>query len=106
METFFQSTACQKVPLLPTAKVRLEIEVLSQELPEPQLSSLVTLMTEERLELDFLQEPERLLSEAAEPWLVSPLVDKEPTSHSSRPTDPTTRLEERERTGQELEVSQ
>ena len=92
--------------MLPTAKVRLEIEDLSLELQEHQLLSSVTLKMVRRLELDFHQEPERQSSVAVEPWLVSPLVDKELISHSSRPTDPGTKPRVRERTGQELEVLQ
>ena len=104
MEIFFQSTACQKVPSSPTVRVRLETEDLSPELQELLLSSSVTPMTEERPESDFHPEPERLSSVAAELWSVSPLVDREPISHSLRLTDPGTRPRVRERTGQELEV--
>ena len=87
-----------------TVKVKSVIEAHSPEPPALPLSSLVTPMMEERLESDFLPEPERLSVEIAEPWSESSLVDKELTSHSSRLPTPGSRLEERERTGQELEV--
>ena len=105
MEIFFQSTACQKEPSFLTAKPNSEIEAHSPEPPAPQLSSLVTPMMVRKLESDFHPVPERPSLELAEPWLESSLVVKEPTSHSSRPLTPGSRLEERERTGQELEVS-
>ena len=104
MEIFFQLTLCQKELSFQTVRVSKEIEVHSPEPPELQQLSLDTLMTERRLESDFHPEPERPLSELAELWLEYALVDKEPISHSSRPTTLGTRLRVRESTGQELEV--
>jgi len=104
LEIFFQSIKCQRVPSSLTVKVNSETEDLSPELQElPPLSS-ATLRTEERPELDFHQELERLSKAAAEPWSEFALVDKEPISHSLRPPTPGSRLEQRETTGQELEV--
>ena len=94
----------KKELLSQTAKANKEIEAHSPELPELQLSLSVTPMTERRPELDSHQEPERPSSEPAELWLVLSLVDRELTSHSSRPTTPGTKPRVRERTGQELEV--
>ena len=81
LEIFFQSIKCQRVPSSPTAKVNSETEDLSPEPQEPQPLSSVTLMTEERPELDSHQEPERPSKAAAEPWSEFALVDKEPISH-------------------------
>ena len=82
MEIFFQSTACQKVPLLPTVKEREETEEVSPEHQELQPSSSVTPMISERPDLDSHPELERLSSEDAELWLVLPPVVEEQTSHS------------------------
>jgi len=106
LEIFFQSIKCQRVPSSLTAKVNSEIEDLSPEHPELHPSSSVTPMTAERQESDFHQELERPSLAPAEPWLEFALVDKEPISHSLRLTDPGSRLEQRETTGQELEVLQ
>lgn len=105
MEIFFQLTPCQKEPSFPTVKVRSETEAHSPELQEPQPSSSVTPTMEERLESDSHPELERPLSDHAELWSESSPVDKEPISHSSRLPTPGSKPEERERTGQELEVS-
>merc|ERR1712166_261941 len=105
-EIFFQSMPCQRVPSSLTVKANSVIEAHSPEPPAPQLSSLGTPMTAERLESDFHPVPERPSKDLAEPWLESSLVVKELTSHSSRLPTPGSRPEERERTGQELEVSQ
>ncbi len=103
---FFQLTLCQKVQSFPTAKVNLEIEELSLELPEPPPLLLVTPKMERRPESDSHPAPERPSLVTAEPWLEFAPVDKEPTNHSLRPPTLGSRLEERETTGQELEVSQ
>jgi len=79
---FSQSNLCQKELLSPTARVRWEIEDPSLELPEPQLSLLVTPMMVRRLELDFHPVPERPFLEAAELWLELLLEVKEPISLS------------------------
>ena len=97
---------CQKELSFPTVKVKSEIEEHSLELQEHQPLLSVTPMMERKLELDSHQEPERLLSDHAEPWLESLLEVKEPISHSSKPPTPGSRQEERETTGQELEVLQ
>merc|ERR1711988_1377395 len=81
LEIFFQSIKCQRVPSSPTVKVNSETEDLSPEPQELHLLSSVTLMTEERPELDFHQEPERPSQEAVEQWSEFALVDKEPISH-------------------------
>jgi len=106
LEIFFQSIKCQRVPSSPTVKVNSETEDLSPEPQEPHLLSLVTLMTEERPELDFHQELERPSQEAAEQWSEFALVDKEPISHFLRLTLLGTKLKQRETTGQESEVLQ
>lgn len=106
MVIFSQSTPCQRELSFPTVKVNKEIEDLSLEPPEPQLSSLVTPKMVRKPELDFHQELERLLSVPAELWSVSAPVDKEQISHSLRQPTPGTRQRERERTGQSLEVLQ
>jgi len=106
LEIFFQSIKCQRVPSSQTVKVNSETEELSLEPQELQLSLLVTPMTVERQESVFHQEPERPSKAVAEPWLESVPVDREQINHSSRPPTHGTRLRERERTGQELEVLQ
>lgn len=106
MEIFFQSTLCQKELLFPTAKVNSEIEELSPEPPELPLLSSVTPRMVRRLESDSHPAPERPSLVHAELWSVFAPVVRELTSHSLRPPTPGSRLEERERTGQELEVSQ
>jgi len=106
LEIFFLSIKCQRVPSSLTVKVNSETEDHSPELQELPLLSLVTLMMEEDPELDFHQELERLFQEAAEPWLELSLVDKEPISHFLRLPTLGTRTEQRETTGQELEVLQ
>ena len=95
---------CQKELSFPTAKENLEIEDHSPEPQEPPPSSSVTPMTEERPESDSHPEPERPSKAPAELWSESSLEVRELTSHSSRPPTPGSRPEERERTGQELEV--
>ena len=92
--------------MFPTAKVNLETEEVSLELPEPPPLLLVTPRTERRPESDSHLAPERPSLVTAEPWLESAPVDREPINHSLRPTPLGTRLEERETTGQESEVSQ
>lgn len=89
-----------------TARVNSETEELSLEPPEPPPLSSVTPRTERRPELDSHPEPERPSLVTAEPWLEFALEVKEPISHSLRLPTPGSRLEERETTGQELEVSQ
>ena len=106
MEIFFQLMPCQKEPSYPTAKVKSETEAHSPELQAHQPSSSVTPMTEERPESDSHPELERPLSDHAELWLESSPEDREPISHSSRLPTPGSKPEERERTGQELEVLQ
>ena len=104
METFFQSPKCQRVPLSLTARPRRETEAPSPEHPALPPSSSVMLRMVERLESDFHPVPERPSQLPAELWLVFALVVKELISHSLRLPTPGTRLEERETTGQELEV--
>jgi len=106
LEIFFQSPKCQKVPSSQTAKARRETEAHSLEHPALPPSSSVTLRMVEKLESDFHLVPERLSHLPAEPWLEFAPVVKEPINHSLRPPTPGTRLEERETTGQESEVSQ
>ena len=106
MVIFFQLTLCQKELSFPTVKVNLEIEDLSPEPQEPLPLLLVTPKMERRPESDSHPAPERPSLETAEPWLEFAPVDKEPTNHSLRPPTLGIRLEERETTGQELEVSQ
>ena len=106
LEIFFQSIKCQRVPSSLTVKVNSEIEDLSPEPQELQPLSLVTLKTEERAESDSHQELERPSKVAAEPWSEFALVDKEQINHSLRPMPHGIRLEQRETTGQELEVLQ
>ena len=105
LEIFFQLSPCQKVPSFPTARVNSEIEDHSLEPPELPLLSSVTPRMARRPESDSHPVPERPSLVPAELWLVSALVDKELINHSLRPPTPGSRLEERETTGQELEVS-
>jgi hypothetical protein len=101
----YQSTPSPKVLSFLTAKPRQETEALSQELQVAQPSSLVTLMTAKRPELDFHQEPEEPSQVTAEPWLESLLVVEELTSQFARPVTHTTDGRQREEEhGQELEV--
>jgi hypothetical protein len=103
---FFQLTHSQKELSFPTVKVNLETEEVSLELQEPLPLSSVTPKMEKRPESDSHQAPEKPSLVTAEPWLEFAPVDKEPINHSLRPLPLGTRLEERETTGQELEVSQ
>jgi hypothetical protein len=88
------------------AKAKSETEELLPELQDALPSSLVTPMMVRKLELDFLQEPERPLLVLAELWLESVQVVPELINLSLRQPMLGIKTSQRETTGLRLEVLQ
>lgn len=81
-ETFYLSTASQKVPPSATLNPQSEIKDHIPAVQEPTPLSLATLMMELKPESDYLQVQERPFPEAAEPPLELLLEEEETRSPS------------------------
>merc|ERR1712178_134156 len=88
----------------PDNSFTLETKQALPEPLEPQPSSSVTPKMERNQELDSHPDKERPFLDHAEPWLELLLVDKELKSQCLRLPTHGTRLRQRGRTGQSLEV--
>jgi len=100
----YQSTNSLKEQLFQIVKLKLEIEDLSQEQVAPQLLSLVTLMTELRLESGYLVVAEEAFQDTAEQWLALLLEEAELINQSVKLETNTTNTKQNVGVGLLLEV--